>query len=142
MPTFLCFVGRLVLAIQDPAVPPPPPDQVSLCGSGCSGAYYVDQAGPELRDLPALLSKFFVGSFCLLKSEPVWSLLSFKIQVLRRSLGQSEDSLRICLIVASLLASDSVCLFRKAKKWLPLQSLRGQHPTNGYDDFYLLAMLE
>lgn len=28
-------------------------DRVSLCSSGCSGSYPVDQAGLDLRDLPA-----------------------------------------------------------------------------------------
>jgi hypothetical protein len=32
------------------------PDRVSLCSSGCPGTDSVDQAGLELRDLPASVS--------------------------------------------------------------------------------------
>jgi hypothetical protein len=45
---FVCLVGWLVLVFQD---------RVSLCSSGCPGTYFVDQAGLELRNLPASASR-------------------------------------------------------------------------------------
>ena len=38
-------------------------DRVSLCSLGCPGTHSVDQAGLELRDLPASLNIFLNDSF-------------------------------------------------------------------------------
>jgi hypothetical protein len=37
--------------------PPPPRDRVSLCSPSCPGTHFVDQAGLELRNLPASASR-------------------------------------------------------------------------------------
>jgi hypothetical protein len=39
-------------------------DRVSLCSPGCSGTYFVDQAGLELRNLPASASQVLGSMGC------------------------------------------------------------------------------
>ena len=40
------------------------PDRVSLCSPGCPGTHSVDQAGLELRDLPASASQVLGSKVC------------------------------------------------------------------------------
>jgi hypothetical protein len=47
-------------------------DRVSLFSSGCPGTHFVDQAGLELRNLPASASRFIVLKHCLCSYMCAW----------------------------------------------------------------------
>jgi hypothetical protein len=45
-------------------------DRVSLCSFGCPGTHFVDQAGLELRNLPASASKVLELKACATTAQP------------------------------------------------------------------------
>jgi hypothetical protein len=48
-------------------------DRVSLCSPGCPGTHFVDQAGLELRNLPASASQVLGLKACATTARPVAS---------------------------------------------------------------------
>jgi hypothetical protein len=66
---FVCclFLGFLVLALVLVLVFR---DRVSLCSPGCPGTHSVDQAGLELRNLPASASQVLVLKACATTARP------------------------------------------------------------------------
>jgi hypothetical protein len=57
MSDLYCQIQRDTNTQSSPPHPPPPPrDRVSLYSPGCPGTHFVDQAGLELRNLPASAS--------------------------------------------------------------------------------------
>jgi hypothetical protein len=49
----------------------PPQDRVSLCSPGCPGTHSVDQAGLELRNLPASASQVLGLKACTTTARPL-----------------------------------------------------------------------
>jgi hypothetical protein len=47
-------------------------DRVSLCSSGCPGTHFVEQAGLELRNLPASASQVLGLKVCATMPGPLW----------------------------------------------------------------------
>jgi hypothetical protein len=62
---FVCFLG-LVLVFQD---------RVSLCTHVCPGTHSIDQAGLELRNLPASASRVLGLKVCATIAQPIESIL-------------------------------------------------------------------
>jgi hypothetical protein len=54
-------------------------DRVSLCSPGCPGTHSVDQAGLELRNLPAFASQVLGLKACATTARLIPSFLSGKI---------------------------------------------------------------
>jgi hypothetical protein len=63
---FVCLVGWLVLVFRD---------RVSLCSPGCPGTHFVDQAGLELRNLPASASQVLGLKACATMPGPSCELI-------------------------------------------------------------------
>jgi hypothetical protein len=58
---FVCLVGLVWFVFQD---------RVSLCYPGCPGTHSVDQAGLELRNLPASASQVLGLKACATTAQP------------------------------------------------------------------------
>ena len=72
---FVCLFGWLVFR-----------GRVSLCGPGCPGTHSVDQAGLELRNLPASATQVLGLKACATTARPSVSLLGTCFQVKMRKL--------------------------------------------------------
>jgi hypothetical protein len=54
---FVCLFLGFCFIFSPPPPTPVPQDRVSLCSPSCPGTHSVDQAGLELRNLPASASQ-------------------------------------------------------------------------------------
>jgi hypothetical protein len=59
---------------------PIPWDRVSLCSPGCPGTHFVDQAGLELKNLPASASQVLALKACATTD---WRLLLWKVSYVK-----------------------------------------------------------
>ena len=71
-------------------------DRVSLCSPGCSGTHSIDQAGLELRDLPASASRVLGLKACATSSAPKHLFPSLSDTVLRGLFHKSSTRI-LCL---------------------------------------------
>jgi hypothetical protein len=68
-------------------------DRVSLCSPGCPGTHSVDQAGLELRNLPASASQVLELEVCATTARPTLNLIEEKIGTSLEHIGTGDNFL-------------------------------------------------